>query len=349
MTFVAYMALMALGVPSMATANVDLDNGVEAQKAACRNLGGTSETSYEFNTAGGVDSASVYCSGGMLDGWSCHNITFGSANDTNCGYTGPPAGMREGDEAVAVGPTGGVENIDISSPGGGADVAAQPGSIEDASQGEDLTMEVGASPEDQVAACEIFGGTGTVTNNPGMATVDVHCTGGLLDGMSCMNGHYDSYCTYYRVTTDPATLDGITPDTLPEVLNDPTGDGTTVIMNQSGSPVDIAAAQAAICNIFGGTALNTMVLDGNGSVETSLSYCDGGLLDGMLCANSIEDSSCAFLPRYQNHPKRTPPPGTRFRLTMHLPRHRPRSCRQRLSIPAQIPRRRKHRPFRPLN
>jgi hypothetical protein len=303
------MTLMALGVPSIATALVDLDDGVEAQKAACRNLGGTAETHYEFNTAGGVESATVDCSGGLLDGWRCGLIEMGSLYDSACAYPDMLGDEGAEVEAVAVGPTGGVENTGASESGDPADVAVQPGSVADASQGEELTIEIGASPEEQVAACEIFGGTGTVTNNAGTATVDVHCRGGLLDGMSCMIGHYDSYCTYYRVTTDPAALDGVTPDTLPEVLDDPTGDGSTVILNQSGTPVDTAASQAAICRIFGGTPLNTMVLDGNGAVGTSLSYCDGGLLDGMLCANSIDDSSCAFFGTIPESPAADSPAG----------------------------------------
>lgn len=148
-----------------------------------------------------------------------------------------------------------------------------PGAAEDPTGSDPVMIASQSAATDQVGACQTFGGTATVIDQRATATIDVRCTGGILDGMVCQNGHYGSVCNYYRGPTSPEEDPNVTPtggilivpmepgeeledaagtSTTPAVAEDPVGSDTMVIANQVGHPVDLATMQAAVCKIAGG-------------------------------------------------------------------------------------------------
>ncbi len=151
-----------------------------------------------------------------------------------------------------------------------------PGVAEDPTGSDPVMIASPPATADQAGACETFGGAATVIDQPTTATVDVQCTGGILDGMVCQNGNDGSVCNPCRGPTSPEENPSVTPtggivfvqveplDDLedaagsrvtPVVAEDPTGTDTVVIANQVGNPVDLAAMQMAMCRLAGGKAM----------------------------------------------------------------------------------------------
>ncbi len=212
----------------------------------------------------------------------------------------------------------------------GAQSGSGPGAAEDPTGSNPVMIASQSADTDQTGACETFGGAVTLIDQPTTATVDVQCTGGILDGMVCQNDNGVSACNYHREPTSPKVDPNVTPtggivfvqveplddledaagtSTTPVVAEDPTGTDTVVIANQVGNPVDLAAMQMAMCRLAGGTAMaeDPQRTEGHG-LEQNVG-CVGGLLDGMLCANNSKYSICIFIGVAQEEPRVTPAGG----------------------------------------
>lgn len=178
--------------------------------------------------------------------------------------------------------------------------------------GQAAVMLAGDAAADQASGCKAAGGSATTIDNRSTATIDVRCSGGILDGMVCKNGHYGSICDFYRGETGSDRNPVVRPtgsimflqaeepsatatNGAPEVAEDPTGTDTVVIANQSGSTVtDNATGQVLACRGLGGT--ETVIEErtvGSGLKWVDV-HCKGGLLDGMWCANGDGYTICVF-------------------------------------------------------
>jgi hypothetical protein len=259
---------------------------------ACELMGGTAEIEMVPGNDGVILGTYVTCSTAIGD--------FG------CDVGGTPeqdpfvacsAGRVLETQTVAMGPG------DVADPGensGGQTSVAVGGAVpsdgvaEDPSRGMEVTTSTRATTDELVVACESLGGVATVDTHGGIGYTNVHCRGGVLDGTTCIVGHYDTYCTYYRVATDPAVLDDLTPDAVPALLEDASWDGEVIVFNQSGATVDSAAMQTALCGLFGGSGKAGYDFDEEGNETESRASCTGGLLDGMICQNYPDESICLF-------------------------------------------------------
>lgn len=267
------MAWLVAAPPLDASAD-RMTDGVVAAKQVCGLLGGGSDSKVTRDVGSGRVSTVATCKTAAGE----YYCVIGNAGYEQC-FAGPfppiPAKARTANDA-------------------GPHVA--PDEVIEASDAPDgrITVQVMVTtvPEEQVFACEALGGVGTTVSNGGTATVEVRCSGGVLDGTSCTVGHYDTYCTFSKVTTDPSLLNGVTPDTLADKLEDPAWDGQVVVYNQSGTSVDAAAAQVALCGLLGGSGGN----DHDFETGVSTSFCHGGLLDGMYCTNfqDPDQALCVF-------------------------------------------------------
>jgi hypothetical protein len=199
--------------------------------------------------------------------------------------------------------------------------------------GDQQVMFAADAATDQAGACEGAGGTATTIDNGtrGTATVDVRCKGGVLDGMVCRNGHYQSVCDFYRGETGPDEDPNVTPtggimfvqlepladgeDTtdirvMPGLAEDPTGTDTVVIANQSGSTVtDNATGQVGLCRLAGGKESVNVKRTASGGLIWVDVGCTGGLLDGMACLNGNGYTICALRGELPEGPRVTPAAG----------------------------------------
>ena len=210
------------------------------------------------------------------------------------------------------------------------DSSATPGAAEAPSGSNPLMIAGESAAADQAEACRTFGGTVTMIDQPATATLDIQCTGGILDGMVCQNGNDGSICDSYREATtpredpnappiggivfvEPVSLDDVDHVTgdgvVPDVAEDPTGIDTVVIANQVGHPVDLAAMQMAMCRLAGGTATTAEPVRTTAQGLSQNVGCKGGLLDGMICANTSTYSVCIFIGIAPEEPRVTPSAG----------------------------------------
>jgi len=217
-----------------------------------------------------------------------------------------------------------------SGSGPDATVAMTPGAAADSTGSNPVVIASESAAADQAGACETFGGAVTVIDQSTTATVDVQCTGGILDGMVCQNGNDGSVCTSYRGPTSPEENPSVTPtggivfvqvepldnledaagtSTTPVVAEDPTGTDTVVIANQVGNPVDLAAMQMAMCRLAGGKATTAEPVRTTAQGLSQNVGCTGGLLDGMICANTSNYSVCIFIGVAPEEPRVTPAAG----------------------------------------
>jgi hypothetical protein len=294
LVIMALLGTMLGAVPPLSIAgaqSVDkttIGDWVVTEIVICGAWGGVSTVIFDFDSSGNIESAITSCHAGHEEGPGTCFIT----------ETGNSCALTQAPESIAP------DLPDIADPGANPryqtsvpdqNTAPPVGVAEDPTRGEGVTMEIAASPEEQVAGCETLGGIGTIIDNRGTATIDVHCSGGVLDGMVCRNGHYQTDCTYYRVTTDPAILGGVTPDALPELIEIPEGTGPLVVMKGTNDPDATAAGQQMTCALLGGTAeIEQNYIGGPPPIYLVDVRCTGGLLDGMECANGESGWLCGF-------------------------------------------------------
>lgn len=212
----------------------------------------------------------------------------------------------------------------------GAQSGSGPGAAADPTGSNPVMIARQSAESDQTGACETFGGAVTLIDQPATATVDVQCTGGLLDGMVCQNDNGVSSCNYHREPTSPEVDPNVTPiggivfvqveplddledaagtSTTPIVAEDPAGTDTVVIANQVGNPVDLAAMQMAMCRLAGGKAMTAEPVRTTAQGLSQNVGCTGGLLDGMICANTSNYSVCIFIGVAPEEPRVTPAAG----------------------------------------
>lgn len=271
-SIVCGVVLLAAMTPGVVSAD-RMTDGVVAARQVCGLLGGGSDTKVMRDVGSGRVSSVATCKTAAGE----YYCVIGNAGYEQC-FSGPfpPKARTVTDAGPHVAPGDIIE----------ASNAPQGGTI--------VQVMTAAVPEQHVFACEALGGVGTIVTNGGTATVEVHCVGGVLDGMTCVTGHDDSSCTYVRVLTDPAVLDDLTPDAVHDLLEDPAWEGEVIVFNQSGPPVDRAALQTALCGLFGGSGEAGYDLDEKGNEIESRAICTGGLLDGVWCQNFPDESVCIF-------------------------------------------------------
>ncbi|CAA9568582.1 MAG: hypothetical protein AVDCRST_MAG87-2185 [uncultured Thermomicrobiales bacterium] len=198
------------------------------------------------------------------------------------------------------------------------DSSATPGAAEAPSGSNPLMIAGESAAADQAEACRTFGGTVTMIDQPATATLDIQCTGGILDGMVCQNGNDGSICDSYREATtpredpnappiggivfvEPVSLDDVDHVTgdgvVPDVAEDPTGIDTVVIANQVGDPVATGTSAAQLCGAFGGTPIVNQPRTVGGGLESVTVVCDGGMLDRMVCGHEVGSSPFCYRAR----------------------------------------------------
>lgn len=309
---VVVMALLgAMLVTTVAAAPEDtgeaIDIGVLAAESECKLFGGQGSTHYEFNVDGGVDMATTTCVGGGLDGRVCTTTPTAQSCGTPGKFVQPTQQVVPEQRPDTAAP---VENPQQTFPIVG-DIAAPPGGVAEDPTGDEEARIAEDEANEQAAACKNAGGTGTVIDNRSTATIDVRCAGGVLDGMVCRNGHYETVCDVYRGPTGPENpttiatgdIEFVQVESMPELeeallgaAEDPTGADTVVVYNQVAYDASEAATdQVLACEALGGTATVEQfrtVASGLMGVHVG---CKGGLLDGLKCANSTRvGTACGF-------------------------------------------------------
>lgn len=274
----AFFGVSSPIAPVRAETNDERPVGTKIQDQAdmCRAQGGALVvTDWGLDAGGDVAHVTTQCFGGGGDGTVC-------ILTPNAGGCAEAMTLRP--ESVAVGPA------DTADPGENPDLSA--GVTGEPAQGVEVTASVSATSDEQMLACESLGGVATVVTDGSIAASELHCRGGVLDGMTCIVGHYDSTCTFFRITMDPGVRDGIRAGSLADTLENVPGGGRIVLMSQSGSPVDNAATQAEACGVFGGRGTTYYEFNEEGEAVWAESSCEGGALDGMHCGNDSIGSVC---------------------------------------------------------
>lgn len=121
-----------------------------------------------------------------------------------------------------------------------------PGAAEDSTEGDPEIIEnqsggtVADSPIDQMRLCQILGGTAHLMlysqlgGHYYLDGINVHCSGGLLDGMSCWNDTHGSVCYFFRGLTRPERDPRVTPTggivVDPESPTEPAGAAEAPVM-----------------------------------------------------------------------------------------------------------------------
>ena len=264
-------------------ANISMADRVEWDKNVCEGNGG------KLTTSIGQMSATTTCAGGLNDGRTCKH-TF-STQDCNKTLVRTPEPVAPGAGETADPGHNSRNQTTVT----GENTMPSGGVAEDPTLGEEVTANVTATSDEQVLACESLGGIATVVTNGSIAASEVHCRGGVLDGMTCIVGHYDSSCTFFRVTTDPGVRDGIRAGSLADTLENVTGGGRIVVMNQSGDNLDNVNRQAAVCRALGGVSEPNYEISNEDANSFSEASCKGGLLDGLYCFNTPSSTVCIFM------------------------------------------------------
>lgn len=167
----------------------------------CGAFGGTPNVNEPRTVGGGLESVTVFCRGGMLDGIVCAHEVGSSAF---C-YDSRP---RRGAQATV--PPGPGEELEGAR---GAGVA--PGVAEDPTRTDTVVIaNQSGSPVDNAAVlaamCNVVGGMATVeearTVGRGLENVTVSCKGGLLDGMACEHGVTYNVCFFRAVPPEDSRV-----------------------------------------------------------------------------------------------------------------------------------------------
>ncbi len=281
---------------------------ITLQEEECRQEGGTPETHYELDVDFSIISSQVYCEGGGYDGVLCDNGPDFSECYRPDSFIQPTASVlpdqRPDTAAPVENPGQSVPNVD--------DREAPPGGVAENPPGGDETIAT-RTVADQVEACETLGGTATVTDDRATAIATVRCDGGVLDGMSCINGHYDTFCSSYSSPYDseqdprvpptggvaedptgtaPSEITFVQVESMAELedallAEDPDGGETVVIYNQVGDPVFTGTTWAQLCSAFGGSPTVNEPRTVGGGLEGVTVVCTGGLLDRKVCAHDV--------------------------------------------------------------
>lgn len=161
----------------------------------CGAFGGTPIVN-EPRTGSGLESVTVVCDGGLLDGLVCTHEVGGSPGCYN---------SNEEDARVTVQPGPGEELEDAAGPGEKPAVAEDPTGAETVVIANQVGHPVDQA-EMQKAFCRVAGGKaqgGEPTRNvqEGLTTA-VGCKGGLLDGMTCANTATYSMCLFRGVVPE---------------------------------------------------------------------------------------------------------------------------------------------------
>lgn len=277
-------------VPLNASALTDTDLSISkrlrlAEQHCEEDGGGELDIAYSYEDDVLV-AATTTCEGGIWDGQVCVH-----EQDTVDCYTAPSLTQTTEPIAPGAGDTADPgENPRSQSTVLDQNTAHSDGAAEDPTRGEEMTSSSRATTDEVVLACESLGGVATVDTHGGIGYTNVHCRGGVLDGTTCIVGHYDTYCPFFFIGTE---LDAMTPETMPDLLVDPDRDGNVVVMSQHVDIDDAADAAGTLCEGFGGTSSehHEWELGFEHIVATS---CEGGLLDGMNCTHYYNDSVCVF-------------------------------------------------------
>lgn len=268
---------------------VSLRERLTWDKWHCESQDGTNGSPGKLSVSVGTLSVETKCEGGGNDGRTCTH-TF-STEDCRVSLTRDPEGPSPGIPTSA--DPGENPRSQTSVPG---DITAPTdGQVEDLIRGEVVSTSTRATDEEVVLACESLGGIATVVTNGSIAATEVHCRGGVLDGSTCIVGHYDTYCTFFRVTTDVTFTDGRAPGSMADVLQNVDGSGKVVVMNQSGDNVENVKNQVAACRALGGVSDPIYDFDPDGTAGLSEATCKGGLLNGLFCFNTPSETVCIFM------------------------------------------------------
>lgn len=259
---------------------VSLRDRIEDERVGCEAV----EPPGKLSVSVGTLSVTTTCRGGASDGRTCTH-TF-STFDCSQGLTQKPESIAPGAGDTA--DPG--QNPQNQTPVLDKNAAPTDSVAEDPTRGEEVTATTRATTDEVVLACESLGGIATVDSRGGIGATNVHCRGGVLDGTTCIVGHYDTYCPFFLIGTE---LDAMTPETMPDLLVDPDRDGNVVVMSQHVDIDDAADAAGTLCEGFGGTSSEHHEWE-IGFEHIVATSCEGGLLDGMTCTHYYNQSVCIF-------------------------------------------------------
>jgi hypothetical protein len=276
---IASVALLVLSHPNPAYAEpkyttASLRDRIEDERVGCEAV----EPPGELSVSVGTLSVTTTCRGGASDGRTCTH-TF-STYDCSQGLAQTPESIAPGAGEPAdpgQNPQNQTTVLDQNT--------APTGSVaEDPTRGEEVTAAARATTDDVVLACESLGGIATVDTYGSIGATEVHCRGGVLDGTTCIVGHYDTYCPFYLIRTDANNLDAMTPETMPDFIGNADWDGDIVLMRQHVDIDDAADPAGTLCETFGGTSSEYHEWE-IGFEFIVATNCEGGLLDGMRCTH----------------------------------------------------------------
>jgi hypothetical protein len=203
------MAMLAM--PVIGAASDDpLAEGVRRQEIICELAGGTAETDVVRTGSSGRAGALVKCK----TTWGSYQCDVGKN-----GYSGPemcsrtPSSRQGGEDGPGVAPTGGIEQVEDTSPA--KFPAGGVASLPDDRAG------------DLAAACTALGGTASVTPTTRERDAEVTCVGGVLDRVTCVGPGEDAVCEWPEPVAVIADQEQEKPTPVPSPTITPADDAPT--------------------------------------------------------------------------------------------------------------------------